>query len=378
MRIVLPRELTEGERRVALLPSSVGKLVALGALVEVEAGLGASLHIDDAAYRQVGAAVVADREAAIKAAELVIRLRPPPLSEVAWLRPDAIHLSHLDPFTEPDLVRALAKSGATALSVELIPRTTIAQAMDALSSQASLAGYAAVVLAAARLQKILPMMMTPAGTIQPARVFVIGAGVAGLQAIATARRMGAIVEAFDTRPAVEEQVKSLGARFVKVDLGEMGQTAQGYARALDEDQLRRQREAMAKHCAGADVVITTAKVFGRKAPLIVTRDMLSGMKAGSVVVDLAVDSGGNVEGSRVGQDVEVGGVLVIGAAQLAGAVPLDASFVYSRNLEALITHAWDKEARTMRIDLTDAVIGPCVVTRGGAIVNAQIKQALEP
>lgn len=376
MRIFVPRELAKGEGRIALVPASVGKLIALGATIEIEPGLGASVGLDDAAFTKVGAGVAASREAGVRAADLVVRVRPPPREEIAWLRSEAIHISHLDPFTEPELIQALAASGATALSVELIPRTTIAQSMDAISSQASLAGYAAVIEAAQRLSKILPMMMTPAGTIQPARVFVIGAGVAGLQAIATARRLGAIVEAFDTRPVVEEQVKSLGARFVKVDLGDTGQTAQGYARALDEEQLRRQRDAMAKHCAGADIVITTAKVFGRKAPVIVTRPMLEGMKPGSVVVDLAVDSGGNVEGSRDGEDVRIGGALVLGRSHLARAVPVDASFVYSRNLEALVTHGWDKEARVLRVDPADPVIGPCLVTRGGAIVNEQIKKAL--
>jgi len=375
MRIFVPRELVDGEGRIALVPSSITKLVALGAAVEIEPALGATVGLVDAAFVKAGASVAASREAGVRAADLVVRVRPPPREEIGWLKPEAIHISHLDPFTEPELIKALAAGGATALSVELIPRTTIAQSMDAISSQASLAGYAAVVEAAARLPKILPMMMTPAGTIQPGRVFVIGAGVAGLQAIATARRLGAIVEAFDTRPVVEEQVKSLGARFVKVDLGDTGQTAQGYARALDEEQLRRQREAMAKHCASADIVITTAKVFGRKAPVIVTRAMLEGMKPGSVVVDLAVDSGGNVEGSRDGE-VLVGGVRVLGRSHLARAVPVDASFVYSRNLEALITHGWNKEAGALRVDPADPVIGPCLVTRGGAIVNEQIKSAL--
>ena len=376
MRIFVPREILDGEGRVALVPASVGKLIALGATVEVEAGLGAAIGQDDAAYAKAGATIAASREAGVRAAALILRVRPPPPEEVAWLAPAAIHISHLDPFTEPELIKTFAASGATALSVELIPRTTIAQSMDAISSQASLAGYAAVIEAAARLPKILPMMMTPAGTIQPARVFIIGAGVAGLQAIATARRLGAIVEAFDTRPVVEEQVKSLGARFVKVDLGDTGQTAQGYARALDEEQLKRQREAMAKHCASADIVITTAKVFGRKAPVIVTRAMVEGMRPGSVIVDLAVDSGGNVEGSRDGQDVVIGGVHLLGRAHLARVVPVDASLVYSKNLETLITHGWDKEARALRVDPADPVIGPCLVTRDGAIVNEQIKKAL--
>ena len=234
---------------------------------------------------------------------MVLRRHKPAPDEIRRLKDGSIHVSYLDPFHEKQLVQALAEHGVSALSMEMIPRTTLAQKMDALSSQASLAGYAAVVLAAERLTRIFPMMMTPAGTIQPARVFIIGAGVAGLQAIATARRLGARVEAFDTRPAVEEQVRSLGARFVEVDLGETGQTKDGYARELTPQQLQKQRDAMAKVCAQSDVVITTAQVFGRKAPLIVTREMIDGMKPGSIDVDMAVESGGNVEGSLRGDEI---------------------------------------------------------------------------
>jgi NAD(P) transhydrogenase subunit alpha len=244
--------------------------------------------------------------------------------------------------------------------------------MDALSSQASLAGYAAVIQAAARLRLALPMMMTPAGTILPARVFVIGAGVAGLQAIATAKRLGARVEAFDTRPAVEEQVRSLGAKFVKIDLGETGQTAGGYAQALTPEQIARQQAAMVKICAQADIVITTAKVFGRKSPRLVTAEMLAGMRAGSVVVDLAIESGGNVEGAVAGEDVVTkNGVTIIGHPCLEGTVAHHASQVLAANYAAWITHFWDASKRALRLDPPDEILRGCLITHGGAIVHPQ-------
>src|SRR5690606_2193818 len=259
----------------------------------------------------------------------------------------AVHLSFLDPFNETALLQQLAAAKARAVSLEMVPRTTLAQKMDALSSQANLAGYAAVVQATARLGRILPMMMTPAGTIMPARVFVVGAGVAGLQAIATAKRLGARVEAFDTRPVVEEQVKSLGAKFLKIDLGGTGQTAGGYATALTPEQIAKQQAGMTKACAQADIVITTAKLFGRKAPRLITADMLAAMQPGSVVVDLAIDTGGNVEGSIPGQDVvTANGVIVLGQANLEGTVAHHASQVYAANLAAWITHFWDTESKT--------------------------------
>src|SRR5206468_1025031 len=244
----------------------------------------------------------------------------------------------------------------SAISMEMIPRTSIAQKMDALSSQRSLAGYLAVILAAKELDRIFPMMITPAGTIQPARVFVIGVGVAGLQAIATAKRLGARVEAFDTRPAVEEQVRSLGARFVKVELGETGQTAQGYATALTEEQLAAQREVMAKHCSLSDVVVATAQVFGQKAPLLVTTKMVEQMRPGSLVVDLAVEAGGNVECAEMDKIVEVSGVRVFGYANLPSRAATPASEMYSNNLGNFVEHFWNKERNAMVIDAADELL----------------------
>lgn len=377
MRIFFPRETARGETRAPVVPDTVAKLSKLGARVAVEAGVGASIGHADDAYSEAGAEVTRDRAASLSSADVVMRLNAPPPEEVELLRPGSLHASYLDPFNRLELVEALAARGVSAASVEMIPRTTLAQKMDALSSQANLAGYVAVILAAERLDRIFPMMMTPAGTLSPARVFIIGVGVAGLQAIATAKRLGARVEAFDTRPVVEEQVKSLGAKFVKIDLGETGQTEQGYAKALTEEQLQRQREGMAKVCAQSDVVVTTAQVFGRRAPLIVTADMVRGMKPGSIVVDMAVESGGNVEGSRLDEEVDVGGVRVLGYGNLAGRVPAHASQMYSNNLGNFVEHFWDAEGKTFRLDTGDEILRGCLVTHDGRIVNETIRNLSE-
>jgi NAD(P) transhydrogenase subunit alpha len=259
----------------------------------------------------------------------------------------------------------------------MIPRTTIAQKMDVLSSQANLAGYVAVILAAERQQKILPMMMTAAGAIAPARVFVIGAGVAGLQAIATAKRLGARVDAFDVRPEVQEQILSLGAKPLSVDLGETGKTKDGYARQLTDEQLDRQRQAMARQCAQSDIVITTAKVFGKKAPLIVTNDMLDGMKPGSIVVDMAVETGGNVEASEPDREVERNGVTIIGRPELERMVPVPASQMFSSNLYNFIEHFWDEETAAFKLDRDDEIMQGCLITHDGEIVNEAISAAAE-
>ena len=258
--------------------------------------------------------------------------------------------------------------------MEMIPRTTLAQKMDALSSQANLAGYFAVLKAAERLNRILPMMMTPAGTIAPSRVFVIGVGVAGLQAIATAKRLGARVEAFDTRPVVEEQVKSLGAKFVKIDLGDTGQTDQGYAKELTPEQIKMQQEGMAKICAQSDIVITTAKLFGRPAPKIVTEEMVAGMKFGSVIVDLAVESGGNVVGSKLDEEVEIeDGPRIIGIGALEDRVAVHSSQMFSANVYNFIEHFWNEESKEIARDLSDEIFGGCAITDGGAIVHERFK-----
>jgi NAD(P) transhydrogenase subunit alpha len=378
MKIFVPKETEKTERRIPLVPEAAGKLVKLGAEVVIEAGLGKSIGIEDSAFTDAGATTTKDRSEALGQADIVLRLNEPDIAEVALLKKGSIHISYLNPFYSADLIRALAAQGVSAICMEMIPRSTIAQKMDALSSQANLGGYVAVVLAADRLDQVFPMMMTPSGTISPSRVFIIGAGVAGLQAIATAKRMGARVDAFDTRPVVEEQVKSLGAKFVKVDLGETGQTKDGYAKELTPEQIEKQREAMAKFCATADVVITTAQVFGRKAPVIVTKDMVKGMKPGSVIVDMAVETGGNVEGSKLDKETTVNGVHILGYGNLPGRVPVHASQMYANNLVSLLDHFWDKENATFNLDREDEIIQGSLLTHDGAICNEKIKSHIEP
>ncbi len=376
MQIFIPKETHPNERRIAMVPASVDRLVKAGAEIVIESGLGESIGLTDEHYTKVGATVASDRNGALGSADMVLRLRKPPREDIGRLKRGAILVSHLDPFNEPDLIKSLAEAGISALSMEMIPRSTIAQKMDALSSQANLGGYVAVILACANAQKILPMMMTPSGTISPSRVFIIGAGVAGLQAIATAQRLGARVEAFDTRPAVAEQVTSLGAKFVKVDLGETGETKDGYAKELTEEQLQKQREAMAKACANADVVVTTAQVFGRRAPLIVTKQIIEQMRPGSVIVDMAVESGGNVEGSKLDEKVTVNGVTIIGYGNLPGRVPADASEMYANNLTNLVDHFWDQEQKTFNLNREDDIIQSALLTYDGEVVNETIRKAL--
>ena len=368
MKIAVPREREQGERRVALIPDHVEQLVQKGMQVSVEASAGSGAGCPDEAYRSAGAEVSSQRENMLAAADLVAGVRILPAEDLSRLGEGCLSISFLDPFHASESIELLRSRGISAVSMELIPRSTRAQKMDALSSQASLAGYVAVILAAEALDKIFPMMTTPAGTIFPARVFVLGAGVAGLQAIATAKRLGARVEAYDTRPVVEEQVKSLGARFVKIELGETGETRQGYARALSQEQLDRQQEALAAVCAQADVVITTAQVFGRQAPRLITGQTLSRMRPGSVVVDLAVERGGNVEGSEVDRIVETGGVRIIGLANLPGRVAAHASQVYSSNLFHLIEECVHEGEARLNLDLNHEVLGACLVTHRGRIL----------
>ena len=373
MLIGIPKEIFPGETRVALIPLSVDRLIKKGASIAVETGLGASIRCSDEEYKKAGAAIL-DRNSLLSSSDITLRLRKPLLEEIASLKKGSIHISFLDPFNEPQIIDAFAKNNISAISMEMIPRTTLAQKMDALSSQANLAGYVAVILATERLDRILPMMMTPAGTITPSRVFVIGAGVAGLQAIATAKRLGARVEAFDTRPVVEEQIKSLGAKFIKIDLGGTSQTDQGYAKALTAEQLEKQRQEMAKICANSDIIITTAQLFGRKAPIVITQRMITQMKSGTVVVDLAVETGGNVEGAKLNEEVLINGVRIIGLGNLPGRVAVHASQMYSSNLVNLIESYWDKDQKIFKLNLEDEIIKGCLITHQGKIVNPQLKK----
>jgi NAD(P) transhydrogenase subunit alpha len=372
MKIVALKETHKGEKRVSLIPEHITRLVKIGAQISVETGIGQTLNISDNEYDRAGASLETDRQHLFQTADMVLRIGKPTPEEAGLLKAGSIYVSLLDPFNERKLIEALVQKNVTTISMEMIPRLTRAQKMDVLSSQSNLAGYAAVIIAAERLHKIFPMMTTPAGTISPARVFVIGVGIAGLQAIATAKRLGARVDAFDTRPVVEEQVKSLGAHFVKIDLGETGQTKDGYAKALTEAQLQKQREAMARVCAASDVVITAAQVFGRKAPLIVTADIIASMAKGSVLVDMAVETGGNVAGSQIDQEVEVNGVRIIGLANLPGKVAVDASRMFSSNLFALVDAFWNKEQKRFVLDFEDEIIKGCVITHKGQVVNQVI------
>jgi len=373
MQIGVPKETWPGEVRAAMVPANASKLIKQGFSVVVQSGVGLASGYTDADYAEAGASVSDDRSALLAGSDIVMSVRKPDAQDVSSLKSGALYISFLDPFNEKPLVESIAAQGATAISMEMVPRSTRAQKMDALSSQANLAGYVTVIQASFHLPKIMPMMMTPSGTIPPARVFVIGAGVAGLQAIATAKRLGARVEAFDTRPVVAEQVQSLGAKFVEIDLGDTGQTDQGYAKELTPEQVELQREGQKAIISQSDVVITTAQLFGRPAPQIVGRDMVESMKPGSVIIDMAVETGGNVEGSVMDEVVDINGVKVVGQGNLPGEVARNASDMYSNNLLNLVMEFWDSEAKTLNLDPEDEIIQACVITRDGAVVNETIK-----
>ncbi len=377
MRIAIPKETQAGENRVPITPVHAKKLCGMGAELVVEAGMGASCGFTDAEYTEAGATVLHDRNELFRSADLLLRLRKPQLEDIALMKRGAIHISYLDPFNEHTLVKAFRDAGVTSISMEMIPRTTRSQKMDALSSQANLAGYVMVIQAATHLPRIFPMMMTPAGTLKPANVFVIGAGVAGLQAIATAKRLGAKVTAFDTRPVVAEQVRSVGAKFLEIDLGETGQTEGGYAKELTPEQVEKQRQAQKAVIAKSDVVITTAQVFGRKPPVLITKDMIEGMAPGSVIVDMAAETGGNVEGSVPNEIVTYAGVTIIGKGNLAGDVARDASAMYSANLFNLVEDNWSKDEKTFVVDFNDDILPGCIITHGGEVTNTTIKKIIE-
>ncbi|MAN69370.1 MAG: NAD(P)(+) transhydrogenase (Re/Si-specific) subunit alpha [Gammaproteobacteria bacterium] len=372
MLIGVPKETWSGELRTALVPQNAKKFIELGMSVVLESESGVPSGFTDAMYEDVGVKITQDK-AEVHGADILMRVRQPTSAELQLVKKEAVSISFLDPFNEKELVQDMAKREIRGISMEMVPRSTRAQKMDALSSQANLAGYVTVIQAAFHCPKIFPMMMTPAGTIAPGRVFIIGAGVAGLQAIATAKRLGARVEAFDTRPVVAEQVQSLGAKFLDIDLGEVGQTEQGYAKELTAEQLEKQREGQKQVIGQSDVLITTAQVFGRPAPRIVGLDMVEAMKPGSVVVDMAVESGGNVEGSKLDEVVEVGGVKIIGQGNLPSEVARNASEMYSNNLFNLVSEFWDEEQKTLVLDPEDEIIKSCLITQGGDVINETIK-----
>jgi NAD(P) transhydrogenase subunit alpha len=370
MRIGVVRETAPGERRVALVPETVGRLAKAGNEIVVERGAGEASSFPDRMYTEAGA-MIGDAWTA----ELVLKVAKPSDDELRRLREGAVLIAFLQPLTSPGLVRELARARITSLSMDAIPRITRAQSMDALSSQATVAGYKAVLLAAAALPRFFPMLTTAAGTIAPAKAFVIGAGVAGLQAIATARRLGAVVEAFDTRPVVKEQVQSLGAKFLEVDLGETGEGSGGYAKELSEEAHKKEVQLLAKAVKENDIVITTAAIPGRPAPKLITADMVRSMKPGSVIVDLAAETGGNTELTQAGKVIEVDGVRIDGTTNLPSTMPYHASQMYSRNIASLLALMLTKEGK-LHLDMNDDVIKGTVITKDGEVVHEQTKKAV--
>ena len=374
MKIVVIAETQVGERRVALVPDIAAKLVASGFEVFLESDAGEEAGFIDDAYREAGVIVKADRKTLLSIADVVLSVQPPRVEDVRMMRVGAASISMLSPVSNSSVVEALAGHGVTSFSLVLLPRTSRAQSMDALSSQSSLAGYKAVLMAANRLDKFFPMLITAAGTIPPARVLVLGAGVAGLQAIATARRLGAIVEAYDVRPAVKDEVKSLGARFLELEL-ETQEGEGGYAQAQSEAFLTRQRELMAQHVAANDVVITTASIPGRRAPLLVTASMVKSMHRGSVIVDMAAESGGNCELTRPGQVIEVDGIWIDGTRNIPSSVALHASQLYARNITNLLQYL--NSDGQLKLDFEDEITRECCVTHAGQVVNERARQMME-
>jgi NAD(P) transhydrogenase subunit alpha len=380
MRIGVPKESAPRELRVALVPESCKKLIQAGYQISVQEEAGTAAGFPDSAYRDVGAAIEADGRGLLGSADLVLRVNPPQVGasgddETTSMRAGTILLGSLMPLRNLPVVRALAAAKITAFSTDAIPRTTRAQSMDTLSSMANIAGYKGALLAAAELPKYFPMLMTAAGMVRPARVFVIGAAVAGLQAIATARRLGATVSATDVRPEVKEQIESVGAKYVGIELKESAAAGGGYAKELSDEDRRRQRELLAQQCAQADAVITTALIGGVFAPKLITADIVKSMKPGSVIVDLAADGGGNCELSRPGETIRVGGVTILAPLNLAATMPSDASLLFSRNLTAFVQAFTTDKA--FKLDLNDDIQQGALITHDGAVTNARTREALQ-
>ena len=378
MKIGVPRETADGETRVALTPQIAGQLVADGAEVLVQAGAGEASSNTDAAYREAGATIVPDAPALYGQADVVLRVGRPSDEEVEMLRDGSVLIGTLGTLAKPELAQKLAKRGVTAISMDAIPRITRAQSMDTLSSQATVGGYKAVLIAAERLPKFMPLLTTAAGTVRPARGIVMGAGVAGLMAIGTARRLGAVVEATDVRPVVKEQVESLGGIFIEVEMTDeekaKAETAGGYATEMSDDYKRRQAELIAERVKEADFIITTALIPGRPAPRLVTDEMVKSMKPGSVIVDMAAEMGGNVEGTEPGKEVVKHGVRIVGLTNLPATMPGSATQMYAKNIQTLLKHLVKDGA--MAIDLDDEITRGATITHGGKVVNETTAKAL--
>ena len=378
MNIAVPRETAEGETRTALTPLIAGQLVASGNTVLVQAGAGAGAHFPDAAYAEAGATIVPDAPALYGQADLVLRVGRPSNEEIEMLRPNTVLIGTLGTLSNPALAERLAERGITSISMDAIPRITRAQSMDSLSSQSTVGGYKAVLLAASRLPKFFPLLTTAAGTVRPARGLIMGAGVAGLMAIGTARRLGAVVEAFDVRPVVKEQVESLGGIFIEVPMTDeekaAAQTTGGYAREMNEDYQRRQRELIAERVQAADFVITTALIPGRPAPKLITAEMVATMQPGSVIVDMAAEAGGNCELTEPGREVVVHDVTIIGILNLPATLPTHASQMYAKNIQTLVDHLVHEGKLTL--DMEDEITKGATITHGGKIVNEATAAAL--
>lgn len=374
MRIAIAKESEVGERRVALIPDSVARLVKQGVEIWVEAGAGEASFFSNSAYEAAGAKIIYDVGVLWSEADVLLKVSLPKEHEINQLREGSVLISFLNPLGKPEVVQQLAHRKVTAFGMELIPRTSRAQSMDALSSQASVAGYKAVLIAAAASPKFFPMLTTAAGTIKPAKVFVMGAGVAGLQAIATARRLGAVVEAFDIRPAVKEEVQSLGAKFVEVQLEEETVAEGGYAKEISESSKQRTQEIVTEHVRQADIVITTAQVPGKKAPILVTEEMVAQMHPGSVIVDIAAEQGGNCACTEPGKDVVCNGVTIIGPINLPSSMPVHASQMYAKNVFTLLQYMLKNGE--LLLNFEDDIMGSTCVTHAGEILNQRVKEAL--
>ena len=375
MRVAVLKETRSTENRVALVPLGVKALVKRGLTVSIQSGAGETSGISDLTYQEAGAEIATNAQDALKDAKVVLVVNPPPSNELDLLSEGSILVGFLDPLSNSDLVSRLVELNVTGISMELVPRITRAQSMDALSSQATVAGYKAVLLAANHLPKFLPMFTTAAGTIRPAKALVLGAGVAGLQAIATARRLGAVVEAFDVRPAVKEQVESLGASFLESEEEVTAEGEGGYAKELTEDQHHKELELIGDALVDTDIVITTAQIPGREAPVLITEDMVKTMKYGSVIVDLASESGGNCELSEAGETVVAHGVQILGPSNLPTSIPVHSSQMYSKNIVTLISEFLGDDGE-LQLDFENDVVGPSTVTHGGEVQNERVQSVM--
>jgi len=374
MKIGIPNEISDGERRVAIVPKTATQLLKDGHEVFVEIGAGEKACFPDTEYEQAGAVIIKDKQLLYSGADVIMKIQPPQREEIEMMKNDSTYIGFLSSVLDAEFLNLMNQKSISSFAMEFIPRISRSQSMDALSSMASIAGYRAVLIAAQYLGKFFPLMMTAAGTIPPAKLLVVGAGVAGLQAIATARRLGARVEAFDTRPAVKEQVESLGAQFIEMELVKNAETAAGYAKEMTEEFMKRERKIIGDRAAQNHVVITTAQLFGKKAPILITEEMVKKMQKGSVIIDLAAEQGGNCEITEPGKNIYKHGVTICGVLNLPSTLPIDASSMYSRNITQFFKHLYKAEDRNL--DFEDKITKSSCVTYNGEIVNDYVRTAI--